>query len=294
MFIEEFTKYLKEVKSTSPSSIEAYQRDIKSYLNFLHKKDQSASILNTTNTDIVSFLLAEKSDGKSAATINRKKAALRAYFNFLTEIGQAENNPVTGIKSPKVERMEIEFLSIDEVEDLIKIPDDSKKGIRDRAIIELLYATGIRANELISANVEDVNIKIGFFMCNNKSGKPRIIPMGKPAIKAMKDYLDNSRNLLLKDGEKEVALFVNHFGKRITRQGLWKILREYGDISGQEKKITPHILRNSFAVHMIQNGADLKAIQEMMGHEDIAATQVYILSKKNRIKDVYDNTHPRA
>ena len=166
--------------------------------------------------------------------------------------------------------------------------------MRDSAILELLYATGIRVNEIISANVEDVNLRIGFFTCPGEHGKARIIPMGRPARKAVEEYIFDARDILLKDRKSENALFVNYFGQRMTRQGLWKILKEYAEKAGISNKLTPHILRNSFAVHMIQNGADLKSLQDLLGHEDISATQIYLTVTKNRIKDVYDKTHPRA
>ena len=172
--------------------------------------------------------------------------------------------------------------------------DDSLKGRRDRAILEVLYATGIKVSELIDANVEDVNFRMGFITCYGESSKTRIIPMGRPARAALEDYVYEVRDQLLEDNKDEKALFVNYYGKRLTRQGLWKILREYGEKSGIKHKLTPNTLRNSFAVHMLQNGADLKSLQELMGHEDIMATQVYLAATKNHIKDVYDKTHPRA
>lgn len=174
------------------------------------------------------------------------------------------------------------------------MPDDSIRGKRDRAILELLYATGIRVNEVIAANVKDVNLRIGFFTCPGESGKARIIPIGRPARAALEEYIYNSRDMMVKDNKDEDALFVNYYGKRMTRQGLWKIMKEYADKAGLSQKLTPHILRNSFAVHMVQNGADLKSLQELLGHEDISATQIYLSVTKNRIKDVYDKTHPRA
>ena len=166
--------------------------------------------------------------------------------------------------------------------------------MRDRAILEVLYATGIRVIELIDANVEDINLRMGFITCAGEHSKARIVPLGRPARAALETYIYDVRDILLKENRDEKALFVNYFGKRITRQGLWKVLKEYGEKVGIDKKLTPNIIRNSFAVHMLQNGADLKSLQELMGHEDISATQAYLAVTKNRIKDVYDKSHPRA
>ena len=175
----------------------------------------------------------------------------------------------------------------------MKMPDKTPKGIRDRAILELLYATGIRASELIEMQEDDLNLRMGFVKCSPQSGKARIIPMGKICRGALEDYCLTARPVLLKDNETDI-LFVNYAGKPITRQGLWKVLKEYGKAAELSISLTPQVLRNSFAVHMLQNGADVKSLQELMGHEDISATQAYLAVVKNRIKDVYDRTHPRA
>jgi integrase/recombinase XerD len=180
------------------------------------------------------------------------------------------------------------------VDRLLAIPEDTLIGKRDRGILELLYATGIRVSELIEANVEDLNLRMGFITCAGEQSKARIIPIGRPARVALEEYIYDARPAIVKEKIDETALFVNYYGERITRQGLWKVLKEYGRKAGLEGKLTPNVLRNSFAVHMIQNGADLKSLQELLGHEDISATQIYLSVTKNRIKDVYDRTHPRA
>lgn len=281
----------------SANTVEAYKRDVLDFFRYLERVG-SPDALQTTNTDVVSYLLGLKSAGKSASTVNRKLASLRTFFNFLKERGHMTDNPTMGIKSPKVEKKEVDYLSIEEVDNLLAAPKETVRGRRDKAILEMMYATGIRVNELIAADVEDVNLRIGFFTCTGETGKARIIPLGRPARAALEDYIYSSRDILTKKSEgatdDDGALFVNYYGKRMTRQGLWKILKEYGQNAGLSKKLTPHILRNSFAVHMIQNGADIKSLQELLGHEDIAATQSYLSVTKNRIKDVYDKTHPRA
>lgn len=293
MLVERFIDYLRNEKKMSVNSLEAYGRDVTDFEKYCRTKGID-DILEVTNTEVVAYLLELKNKGKSAATINRKLAAVRAFYRYLMEKGMKDTNPTVNIKSPRVERKQIEYLSLEEVDRLLCTPDDTLKGKRDRAILEILYATGIRVNELVASNVEDVNLRIGFFTCPGETGRARIVPLGRPAREAAEDYLENARDMFVKNNREERALFVNYYGKRMTRQGLWKLLKTYGRKAGLEEKITPHILRNSFAVHMVQNGADLKSLQELMGHEDISATQIYLSVTKNRIKDVYDRTHPRA
>ena len=293
MYIEKFIAYLKNERKMSPNTLEAYFRDVREFITFVEERGSSEPE-DVTSTDIIAFLNSRKNMGKSAATVNRKLASVRAFFNFLMEDGDITSNPTSGIKSPRIEKKEIEYLSLEEIDKLISAPDDSIKGCRDRAILEVLYATGIRVSELIEADLSDINLRMGFIMCTGEHSKARIVPLGRPARAALETYMYEAREKLLKENKDETALFVNYYGKRITRQGLWKILREYGVKAGIEQKLTPNIIRNSFAVHMLQNGADLKSIQELMGHEDIAATQAYLAVTKNRIKDVYDHTHPRA
>ena len=292
---EEFLEYLKKEKRMARNTQEAYHRDAVDFCRFLKERgleDPAAA----GNPDVLSFLTGLRKAGRSAATINRKLASIRAFYTFLMQEGIISSNPAQNVRPPKVERKKLEYLTLDEVDRLLRTPDGSVLGRRDRALMELLYATGIRVNEVIAANVEDVNLRIGFFTCTGETGKARIIPIGRPARAALEEYIYETRGELVKgeDAEKEKALFVNFHGKRLTRQGLWKILGEYGQKAGIEKKMTPHLLRISFAVHMVQNGADLKSLQELLGHEDMTATQVYLSVTKNRIKDVYDKTHPRA
>ena len=293
MHLEQFIEYLEKEKKKSRNTLEAYKRDIAGFFRFMQERDDKDPD-EATNTDLVAFLMDLKEGQKAPATINRKMASVRAYYGFLIEKHYIDENPTVNIKTPKVEKKGIEYLTIEEVDKLLAMPDESVRGKRDRAILELMYATGIRVNEVIAANVADVNLRIGFFTCPGESGKARIIPIGRPAKAALEEYIYNSRDMIIKNNKKEEALFVNYYGKRMTRQGLWKIMKEYADKAGLGQKLTPHILRNSFAVHMVQNGADLKSLQELLGHEDISATQIYLSVTKNRIKDVYDKTHPRA
>jgi len=296
-YMNDFFACLKNEKGKAENTLEAYKRDLLEFLRFV-KGTGLEGLENVTNAEVVGYLLKLKEEGKSAATVNRKAASLRAFYKFMIEKGYARVNPALDIKSPKIERKSLEYLTVEEVDKLLSLPDGSIRGIRDRAILEVLYATGIRVSEIIEADIEDINLRMGFITCNGEHGKARIVPMGRPAKAALEEYVYDARPHLLrknqKGGKVENALFVNYAGDRITRQGLWKIIKEYAVKAGIEHKITPQTLRNSFAVHMIQNGADLKSLQELLGHEDIAATQIFLTVTKNRIKDVYDKTHPRA
>ena len=293
MYIEKYLSYLKNEKRMAANSLEAYGRDIRDFEQFIQSRG-TGSVLDATSTDVVAYLNKLKTAGRSPSTVNRKLASVRSFYNYMQGENLISDNPARGIKTPRIEKKELEYLSIKEIDQLLDSPDDSLKGRRDRAILEVLYATGIKVSELIDANVEDINFRMGFITCYGESSKTRIIPMGRPARAALEDYVYEVRDQLLEDNKDEKALFVNYYGKRLTRQGLWKILREYGEKSGIKHKLTPNTLRNSFTVHMLQNGADLKSLQELMGHEDIMATQVYLAATKNHIKDVYDKTHPRA
>lgn len=294
--INEFLDYLKNERKTADNTVLAYKRDICAFERFANGRG-IFSPLEVTNAEVVSYLIQLKNDGKSKGTVNRKLASIRSFYNYMQRMGRMSVNPTEDIKSPKIDRKELEFLTIEEVEQLLAQPDESVKGIRDRAILELMYATGIKVSEVIELKLSDMNLHMGFVSCSGSHGRARIVPMGNIARETIQRYIDESRNFLMRgenvdDPDRE--FFVNYMGKPFTRQGLWKIMKEYGVKSGMEHKITPHILRNSFAVHMIQNGADLKSLQELLGHEDISATQIYLSVTKNRIKDVYDKTHPRA
>lgn len=293
MYTKAFMEYLQKEKKMSPNTLEAYNRDVQEFIGFEGARGLT-DITETSSTEIVAFLHHLKISGKSASTVNRKLASVRAFFNYLIYSGLMKNNPTTDIKTPKIERKELEFLELEEIDRLLSTPDNTVRGIRDRAILEVLYATGIRVSELIEANLEDINLRMGFITCAGDLSKARIVPLGRPARAALEEYVYEARKQLIKDNTDEKALFVNYYGKRITRQGLWKVLKEYGEKAELKHQLTPKIMRNSFAVHMLQNGADLKSLQELMGHEDISATQVYLSVTKNRIKDVYDKTHPRA
>ena len=293
MIEESYMEYLTEEKKMSDNTKQAYLRDLKNFQTFILKRGLSG-YEEVSNAEIVAWLVELKASGRSKATVNRKLASLRSFYHYLEKEKRIQENPAENIKPPKVSKKEIEYLSIEEMERLLAVPDDSTmKGKRDRAILELLYATGIRASELIEMKLDDMNLRMGFVKCSGEHGKARIIPVGRLARKVMEDYVLDVRPVFLKENQTD-ALFVNYAGRAFTRQGLWKVLKQYGEEAGLELPLTPQIIRNSFAVHMLQNGADIRSLQELMGHEEISATQAYLAVIKNRIKDVYDKTHPRA
>lgn len=292
LYINDFEKFLIREKHASDNTVNAYMKDLEHFEDFVMSRG-IARITDVSNSDIVAYLMELKKQGRSKSTVNRRLTSIRTFYKFLLREGRVKDNPAEDIKSPRIEKKDIEFLSIDEVNKLMTLPDESIKGIRDRAILELMYATGIRASELIDMKLDDLNMRMGFVKCTGEHSKARIIPIGRPARHALEDYVYDARPVLLKKSTSE-KLFVNYAGESMTRQGLWKILKEYGEEAGLKIRLTPQALRNSFAVHMLQNGADIKSIQELMGHEDIAATQAYLAVTKNRIKDVYDRAHPRA
>lgn len=290
--ISEFIDFLRTTKEMSNNSLNAYERDIRQFSRFIEGK-HVRFFDEINNAMIISYILKLKNDGKATATINRSISSIRAYFDFLHNKKLVQNNPAANIKSPKTDKRIPDYLTQEEVEKLLEQPDNSVKGIRDKAILEVLYATGVRVSELVEMDVNDVNLKMGFVACSGEHGKARIIPLGKHSKAALNRYIAENRDKLLK-GRSESALFVNYAGERITRQGLWKIIKYYASKAGIEKHITPQIVRHSFAVHLVQNGADLKSLQELLGHCDISATQIYTEMIKNRIKEVYDKSHPRA
>ena len=290
----EFINYLNMEKKMALNSVTAYKKDLLEFEGFLLARGVGSE-LAVNNTDLITYILKLKTEGKAGATLNRKIASLRAYYGFLFGIGAINSNPSNNMKSPKIERKKIDYLTIGEIEKLIEFPDGSPKGIRDRSILEVLYATGIRVSELCQVNLKDVNLRIGFITCTGEFGKARIIPLGRPARASLEEYIFKARKVLIhNEDSKEEALFVNYSGERMSRQGYWKIIKQYAQLAGIENKISPQILRNSFAVHLIQNGADIKSLQELLGHEDMATTKVYLETTKSRIKEVYDKTHPRA
>ncbi|MCL6458684.1 MAG: site-specific tyrosine recombinase XerD, partial [Gorillibacterium sp.] len=241
------------------------------------------------------YLLEMKHKGRAASTVSRCIVSIRSFFQYLSQQDLLVANPALQLDAPKLDKRLPQVLTVDEAAKLLEAAaNTSPAGIRDKAMLEMLYATGIRVTELISLDLLDVNPSLGFVHCASKTPKERVIPLGQTAAKCLDEYLESMRALLLKQSESESALFINHLGTRLTRQGFWKIIKKYAREANIQKEITPHTLRHSFATHLLDNGADLRSVQEMLGHADITTTQIYTHMTKNNMKEVYDRTHPRA
>ena len=290
--IARYGAYLTEVKHASQNTVSSYLRDVTQFSEYL-RSTQQWDLRDADRETIEAYMHWMQGRGKSAASITRFLASVKSFYNFLVANRDLRTNPAKGITAEKAERKYPEILTSKEVELSLEQPQCvDAKGFRDHAMLELLYATGIRVSELISLNLDDFNAAGGFIRCENR-GKERIIPLYHTAIKAIQDYVKNVRPQLIADSGEE-ALFVNMNGERMSRQGFWKIIKYYQEKAGIQKDITPHTLRHSFAVHLLENGADLRSIQEMLGHADISSTQIYTHVVKRQLKDVYQKAHPRA
>lgn len=289
-----FKKFLVslEERNLSKNTIESYHRDIKQFSTYIEESFQMADIKACSSTLIISYMLQMQKKKTSPATIARKLASIKAYYGYLFNNREIESNPTLSIKAPKAEKKLPEILTIEEIETLLDQPDNSYIGLRDKAIFEIMYASGVKVSELVALNIKDINLKMGYIKCRCETEESRLIPIGTHAIAALENYMNESRNQLT--SVDEAALFVNYNGNRLSRQGLWKMIKRHSASGGIIKSITPYTLRHSFATHLIQNGADLKSVQEMMGHSDISVTQKYIEISKQKIKDVYNRAHPRA
>ena len=291
--LDAFLHYLQVEKGLSDNTIDSYRRDLTRFLSYL--KEQGCSNLNQIEREhILSFLLKLRREKKAVATINRHLSSIRTFFRYLIQDQVLKTDPSALIETPKQEKKLPHILSVEEVEQLLQAPESSTPfGQRDKAMLEVLYATGIRVSELINLKLDDVHLEMGFLKCMGKGAKERIIPLGEAAIKALTLYLNNGRRKLDKT-RRETTLFLNHHGRPLTRQGFWKIIKQHAVQAGIKKRITPPTLRHSFATHLLENGADLRAVQEMLGHADISTTQIYTHVTKIRLREVYAQAHPRA
>ncbi|UOO36859.1 site-specific tyrosine recombinase XerD [Oscillospiraceae bacterium CM] len=290
--LSDFQIYLTDEKQASKNTISSYMRDINQFLMYLETKGYT-SLSGVDKGDVERYIDWLTKNGKSTATISRSVASLKCFFNFLTAAGRLSGNPIYNIETVKTVKKLPQILTSREVELLLEQPEcTDMKGYRDKAMLELLYATGIRVSELISLNEDDINLSTGLIVCRNNE-KERMIPLYPAAIKALADYITLVRHQMLAL-PTEVALFVNMSGERMSRQGFWKIIKHYQEKARIEKEITPHTLRHSFAAHLLENGADIRSLQEMLGHADISSTQVYTQLVKKQLKDVYNKSHPRA
>lgn len=294
-YLKDFLHYLIVEKGLAENTIQSYRRDISAYLIFIETKLQITDINHVTRVHIMQFLSCLKDEGKSARTIARHIASIRSFHHFLILDKIVDHDPTVHIETPHPELKLPKVLNTDEVDTLLNTPDlTTTLGLRDKAMLELMYATGMRVSELVNLNINDVHLSLGFVRCLGKGNKERIIPIGKMATEALKEYLEKARPKLINQKNKTDSLFMNHHGQRLSRQGFWKILKQMAVKAGIEKELTPHTLRHSFATHLLENGADLRSVQELLGHSDISTTQIYTHVTKNRLKDVYNQFHPRA
>ena len=283
----EYLNYLKNTKKSSNNTIQAYRRDLNFFFEYLNKN--KIEYLNVEYDDIQKYIEELNNEGRKAASISRRLATLRSFYGYLLKKKLIKAIPTNKVNTPKVEKKAPMILTADEVEILLSQPkSDDLKGIRDKAMLEFAYATGMKVSEIINLDLKDVNLVDSYVVCNEGYSK-RVVPLGRISKEALVEYLDNSRPYLLKTDD-EKPLFVNVMGNRLTRQGFWKIIKQYQEQAHIEKEITPHVLRHSFATHLLQNGADMRAVQTMLGHTDIASTQVYM----KLIDDQYKENHPRA
>lgn len=288
-YMDGFLTYLSD---KSANTVAAYRRDVEKYLDFL-EENGIGSLFETTKSTVLTYLLSQQKSGRKASTVTRTLSSLKMFYGYLTANGEGMPDPTLNLDAPSVKRSMPKILTAREVDKFLSAPNiRTAQGKRDHAMLELLYATGIKVSELIMLDIKDVNTKAGFLHCRG-GAKERILPIGQLATESVERYLLQARDEI-RNGRETDALFLNYTGERMSRQGFWKRVRHYKEKAGIESEITPHILRNSFAAHLLENGADLAAIQEMLGHADISTTRIYSGFVKSNIKDVYYKTHPRA
>ncbi len=290
--LETFETYLRDVKKASKNTLSSYLRDVRQLGDYL-STHTDASLDMAEEEELCDYIAWMRSNGKSVATVSRAIASLKNFYTFMLNNGYVEHNPTGKLVPDKTTQKLPQILTSKEVELLLEQPECvDMKGYRDRAMLELLYATGIRVSELISLNITDVNLSAGVIRCQSRD-KTRVIPLYPAAVRALTEYINFIRPQMIAAPDEQ-SLFVNVSGERMSRQGFWKIIKSYQMKAGIEKTITPHTLRHSFAAHLLENGADIHAIQEMLGHADISSTQVYSHLVKKQLKDVYNKAHPRA
>jgi len=292
--IQEFSDYLRIEKRNSPHTISAYRCDLIRFSAELSGK----KLDSVTTANIRSFLISLKSQGMSASSVARSLSSIKSFFKYLCQDKQLKNNPAIILETPKRWRKLPDVLTHEDVEKLLKGPDlNSKLGLRDKAMLEILYASGLRVSELVSLKISQLNLEVGYLRTLGKGSKERIVPIGTLAKKAVENYLLNSRRALIssrKDGRKAGELFLTRRGVGMTRQGFWKILKGYVVKVNIKASVSPHILRHAFATHLLERGADLRSVQQMLGHSDISTTQIYTHILGKRMLEVYQKFHPRS
>ncbi|WP_134698887.1 site-specific tyrosine recombinase XerD [Ammoniphilus sp. YIM 78166] len=291
-WLNQFMSYLNTEKGLAKNSIDSYRRDLIYYLDFLESR-QVRHLKKVRESDLTHFLYDLKEKGRAPSTISRHLASIRSFYSYLLREKVVQRDPTAHMESPKVIKKLPKILTIEEVELLMNAPDlDDPSGLRDKAMLELLYASGAKVSEMLAVNLDEVNLSLGYVKCTNKT-RERIIPLGKYAIETLDNYLQKGRPAFMKDIQEQ-SLFLNQQGKRLSRQGFWKLIKKYALKADIKKDITPHTLRHSFAAHLLENGADLRSVQEMLGHADISTTQIYTRVTKTKLREVYTKAHPRA
>ncbi len=291
-FIDSFLNYLSVERGLAKNTIISYKRDLEIYVDFLTQHSITA-LAKTTKEDIVNFMLYQKDKGIAANSIARRLAAIKMFYRFLVRERILQKEPSSLIDSPKLWKKIPETLSFNEVESLLAQPDlKDLQGIRDRAILEVFYATGMRVSEVVTLRMDAVNMEVGFLRCVGKGNKERVIPLGSKAIHSLNKYIGTARQRFLKKKSSEF-LFLNRSGAKLSRQSLWKIIKRYARLAGIRKPMRPHILRHSFATHLLERGADLRSVQEMLGHANISTTQIYTHVTRDRLKTIHATFHPR-
>lgn len=291
-FIETFLNYLSVERGLSNNTIVSYHKDLNLYMDFL-KSTHIDALSKTTKTDVINFMLHQKNKGLSPNSISRRLTAIKVFYRFLIREKILKTDPTDSIDSPKLWKKIPDALSLDEVELLLNQPNGKDaRGLRDKALLETIYATGMRISEASNLNIDNINLDIGFLRCFGKGNKERIIPLGRKAIECITDYLKTGRAHFLRKKESEF-LFLSRLGKKLSRQSLWKIVKKYAKEAKIKKPIRPHVLRHSFATHLLERGADLRSVQEMLGHSNISTTQIYTHVTKDRLKSIHKMFHPR-
>jgi len=293
--VEDYIHFIQVERQLSVNTLASYRRDLESYVHFLKEAEGMSDFSVVERTTILRHLEQLRAQGKTSRTVARHISSIRSFHQFLLREKRAETDPTVHLEMPTIEQKLPNILSIQEIEALLTAPNKSKpQGIRDLAMLELLYGSGMRISELIALDLADIHLTMGFVRVFGKGGKERIIPLGKSALSAINAYLNGARSQLQGKYPKTDAFFINQRGKRLTRQGCWKLMKEHALKAGIQHELTPHTLRHSFATHLVENGADLRAVQEMLGHADISTTQINTHISKTRLSEVYKQFHPRA
>lgn len=289
--VDYYIAYIRKTRNLSENTLISYRCDLMKFIDFM-KQSQIQDINKVTITNLNAYIMSLEKEGVATATISRKIVSLKSFFQYLCQNNRMKENPTTFLKPPAIEKKLPMVLSVQQIDTLLQQPSGTMpKEIRDKAMLELLYATGIRVSEMLRLKIQDINMQLDYIQCQDK-GKGRAVPFGITAKRSLERYLADGREQLL-NGRETDALFVNCNGKEMSRQGFWKIVKQYRERAGIQEEITPHTLRHSFAMHLIENGADLNAVQEMMGHSVLSSTQLYANMKSIKIREEYNRTHPR-